>query len=45
MCDDITCEDLRLATMVRMDDIICDDITYDDLNPDLCQNVVSGLMI
>ena len=45
MCDDITCEDLRLASMVGMDDIICDDLTYDDLNADVCQNVVLGLMI
>ena len=27
------------------DDIICDDLTYDDLNPDVCENVVLGLMI
>ena len=45
MCDDITCEDLHLASMVGMDDIICDDLTYDDLNADVCQNVVLGLMI
>ena len=45
MCDDITCEDLRLARMVGMDDITCDDLTYDDLNPDVCLNVVLGLMI
>ena len=45
MCDDLTCEDLRLASMVGMDDITCDDQTYDDLNPDVCQNVVLGLMI
>ena len=40
MCDDITCEDLRLAKVTRMDDITCDDLTYDDLNPDVCENVV-----
>ena len=34
MCDDITCEDLHLASVARMDDIICDDVTYDDLNPE-----------
>ena len=45
MCDDITREDLRLARMVGMDDIICDDLTYDDLNPDVCESVVLGLMI
>ena len=36
MCDDITCEDLHLASVAGMDDITCDDLTYDDLNPDLC---------
>ena len=40
LCDDITCEDLHLASVARMDDIICDDLTYDDLNPDVCENVV-----
>ena len=45
MCDDITCEDLHLASMVGMDDITCDDLTYDDLNPDVCENVVLVLMI
>ena len=33
MFDDITCEDLHLASVGGMDDITCDDITYDDLNP------------
>ena len=45
MCDDITCEDLHLACMAGMDDIKCDDLTYDDLSPDVYQNVVLGLMI
>ena len=45
MCDDITCEDLHLASVARMDDITCDDLTYDDLNPDVCENVVLGLMV
>ena len=45
MWDDITYEDLRLASMVGMDDITCDDLAEDDLNPDVCQNVVLGLMI
>ena len=40
MCDDITCEDLHLASVAGMDDI-----TYDDLNPDVCENVVLGLMV
>ena len=34
MCDDITCEDLHLASVAGMDDIPCDDLTYDDLNPE-----------
>ena len=33
MCDDITCEDLYLASVAGMDDIPCDNLTYDDLNP------------
>ena len=33
MCDDITCDDLRLATVARMDDITCNDLIYDDPNP------------
>ena len=32
MCENITCEDLHLASVARMDDITCDDLTYDDLN-------------
>ena len=45
MCDDITCEDLHLARMAGTDDMTCDDLTYDELNPDVCENVVLGLMI
>ena len=45
MCDDITCEDLRLVSTVGMDEITCDDLTYDELNPDVCENLVLGLMI
>ena len=45
MCDDITFEDLYLASMSGLDEITCDDLTYDDLNPDVCENVVLGLMI
>ena len=45
MCDDITCEDLYLASMAGRDDITCDDLIYDDLNADVCENVVLGLMI
>ena len=34
MCDDITLEDLHLASVAGMDDITCDDLTYDDRNPE-----------
>ena len=37
MCDDITCEDLHLASVARMDDIPCD-----DLNPE-CVSFWDGL--
>ena len=30
--DDITCDDLHLASVAGMDDITCDHLTYDDLN-------------
>ena len=40
MSVDLICEYLHLASVAGMDDI-----TYDDLNPDVCQNVVLGLMI
>ena len=45
MCDDVTCEELHLVSVAAMDDIICDDLTYGDLNPDVCENVVLGLLI
>ena len=45
MCDDVTCEELRLANVAGMDDITCDDLTFDDMNPGVCKNVVLGLMI
>ena len=45
MCDDIKCEDQHPTSMAGMDDITGDDLTYDDLNPDVCGNVVLGLMI
>ena len=32
MCDDITCEDLHLASVPGIDDITCDDLTNDDIN-------------
>ena len=44
MCDDITCEDLHLASVVGTDDITCDDQTYDDLNPK-SEIIGLGLMI
>ena len=44
MCDDITCEDLQLASVAGMDDIICDDLTYDDLSPE-CVRLWDGLTI
>ena len=34
MCDNITCEDLHLASVGGLDDITCDDLTCDDLNPE-----------
>ena len=45
MCDDVTCEYLNLAGMDGMDDIKCDDLSYDDLNPDMCENAVLGLIM
>ena len=45
MCDDVTFEYLHLASMAGMDDIICDDLIYDDLNPNVCEIVLLGLMI
>ena len=44
MCDYITFEDLHLASKVGVADITCDNLTYDDLTPDVCENVVLGLM-
>ena len=39
------CEDQHLTSIAGMDDISCDDPTYDDLNPDVWENVVLGLII
>ena len=39
------CEDLHLTSIAGMVDITCDDLTYDDLNPDVCENVVLGLLM
>ena len=44
MCDDITCDDLHLASVAGMDDITYDDLIYDDLNPE-CEIMGLGLMI
>ena len=44
MCDDITSEDLHLASVAGMDDITCDDLTYGDLNLE-CEIMLLGLMI
>ena len=45
MCDKITYVDLHLASMAGMDHITCADLPYDGLNPDVCENVVLGLLI
>ena len=44
MCDDITCEDLHLASVAGMENIPCDDLTYNDLNPE-CLRLWDGLTI
>ena len=44
MCDDITYEDLHLASVAGMDDITCDDLTSGDLNPE-CVRLWDGLTI
>ena len=44
MCNDITSEDLHLASVVGMDDIPYDDLKYDDLNQE-CMRLWDGLMI
>ena len=44
MCDDITCDDLHLASVAGMDDITCDDLTYNDPNQQ-CEITGLGLMI
>ena len=49
MCDDITYEDLHLASVAGMDDIPYDDLKYDDLKYDVlnqeCMKLWDGLMI
>ena len=44
MCDDITCEDLYLASVAGIVDITCNDLTYDDLDQE-CEIIGLGLMI
>ena len=44
MFDDITCDDLNLASVAGMDDISCDDLTYDDPNQE-CEIMGLRLMI
>ena len=44
MCDDITCDDLYLASVAGMDDITCDDLTFDDPNSK-CEILGLGLMV
>ena len=44
-CADIMCEDLHLASLAGRDNITCDDLTFVYLNPDVCENVVLGLLI
>ena len=44
MCDDITCDDLYLASVAGVDDITYDYLTLDDLNPD-CEIMGLELMI
>ena len=34
MCDEITCEDLHLASVAGMADKTCGDLTYNDPNPE-----------
>ena len=44
MCEDITCDDIHLASVAGMNDISCDDLTNDDLNPE-SEIMGLGLMI
>ena len=43
-CDDITCEDLHLASVAGIDDIPWEDLKYDDLNQE-CVRLWDELMI
>ena len=44
MRDDLTCEDLHLASVAGLYDITCDDLTYDDLSPE-CVRLWDGFTI
>ena len=44
MFDDITCEDLHLASVAGLNDITYDNLIYDDLNPE-CVRLMDELMI
>ena len=44
ICDDITCEDLHLASVAGIDDIPWDELKYDYLNQG-CVRFWAGLMI
>ena len=44
ICDDITCEDLCLASVAGIDDIPRGDLTYNDLNQE-CVRLWDGLML
>ena len=44
MCDDISCEDLYLASVAGIGAIACDDLTYNDQNTE-CVRLWVGLMI
>ena len=43
-CDDITYEDLYVASVAGLDDMTCDDLTYDDLSQ-VCVGVWDVLII
>ena len=44
MWDDITCDDLNLASVAEVDDITCDYLKYDVQNQE-CEIMGLGLMI
>ena len=42
--DDIMFDNIHLASMAGMDDILCDDVAYEDLNAE-CVRLWDGLTI